>query len=766
MKKWMMVLVALAAVAQAHAETLVQALGEQGRQYLAAINSAQIQEFQQKKREFLNKELDKDLDAVTPAQLKEIAQKVEDFAGVVAGSLGKTSPTTPEGFDALVKHVKAQLEALAQPKEQAPVRVQSEATDAASSNVQFGQEGWVPQLEVHSDKQFKGNAYIEELKDRVKVLNDMRKNNESSSDFDEGDLSALYQDIFDDLIAHTAEGALADETMAQGVLEAFLKDLGLTEEDYDQVLSRLATELYLRNEELSMARPAELDEVELALPMHPSLKPHKAKMPVMLEEEFTAADSPMIYVTDTALEDRINRIVSTDKAMLDLAQQLAREHRVADAAEAVVAEGELENVRDETDILLSQLTERQLQRLASDIEDEELLAALTEIERGQLLRELNDLEDAQLLAQLTPQDAAALAAEIDAEEQKRIEEMAEAVSSKVIAQAAQELYSDALRQHQQEEEEFMAASLGDDAISRREALTLEAEEMAARIRRKKELVTIMIECFEKSQKPVEELSAHNAAVLIGVQGNAELLQEIRELVGDDAESIRKALPPTMNDRQQTQVVRYIMSLLHPQATSTGFVIDVRRLNKAMEDSATMQQYKTLTVFMEHYKTIFEKLVDQVWDKNGGQFLSEQECKEALVGLFAGLGLIESDYDRVLPLITLELVAIQDAIWAELELDEAGKAAQLEAIAAELLAEEYERAGVERWLEGNKRKSDSGGNDRSSSAKRIKYTPIQMPEEMRSYPVRLPKADVYQMFGANRSKMKPANDNPTDWNEVD
>lgn len=134
-----------------------------------------------------------------------------------------------------------------------------------------------------------------------------------------------------------------------------------------------------------------VEEVELDLPIHPSLftsRSHREKMlnyaPHVFVTETDVENSP----GSTSIEDRIHNILyaTSWKELKRLAQQ----------AENVVQD-EIRTEED-LDMLLAELTEAQAARLLSEIEDEELLAKLTAAEATEL---------AQWIKQGMPNQAAA-----------------------------------------------------------------------------------------------------------------------------------------------------------------------------------------------------------------------------------------------------------------------------------------------------------------------------------------------------------------------
>jgi len=129
MKKQLLLL-ALTLGTQVSAETIRDALGAQGEQYLTIINSAPINDFQAVTRKKLNKKLNQNLSALTPAELGSISESLADFATVVAPLLtqSKTSPSQEE-FNTLIQQIRVQLEALANPS------VQETVTTARSNPV-------------------------------------------------------------------------------------------------------------------------------------------------------------------------------------------------------------------------------------------------------------------------------------------------------------------------------------------------------------------------------------------------------------------------------------------------------------------------------------------------------------------------------------------------------------------------------------------------------------------------------------------------------
>lgn len=240
--------------------------------------------------------------------------------------------------------------------------------------------------------------------------------------------------------------------------------------------------------------------------------------------------------------------------------------------------------------------------------------------------------------------------------------------------------------------------------------------------RKENLVSIMQQCFTKANMLMEQVSAADVTALFEIENNEEVKQEIRELLGKDVTSIKAALPASMDDSVRYELAKYLNYIIYPNKSLRWFLHDVRRLN-IMSTSPEFEH--NIDTFFVCYENTLRRFIHVVWARNNDKILSLDDIQRSLVEMFKDHTLVESDYNHILPALTQKLVTLQNEMWEELELDEAGKAARLEEIAAELLNEEYEQANVERWLDGAKRK-------RVSSEKNLRKQALHS-KKRRAYP---------------------------------
>ncbi len=396
MKKQLMLL-ALTLGTHLYAQTVKDALGTQGQEYLAIINGATIQPLQEPTRKKLNKRLDQNLNAVTPAELNGLAAMLEDFATVVAPLLKQTKTSlSPEEFGTLVRQVRAQLEALAIHEQRITTTIATQSNPASFLNPLNNQ---TPGTDRMPEMLVTYGVDLDEilLADNVRILNQMSKNNESSSDIDANTVTEGYKSIFEDLIKNAwtqLDGKLSEQD-CQKLLQLFFNDLNLTSDDYDAVLPAFTDALVTLQNEMWEASEG------LATPVHPSLLGRTSNKPNHLQEISSAnTHLPEITVIDAdeqaRREARIDRVVRTEAAHFnEIKQMLAKDLRHLESDLDEIA------AKREMKVLLAQLTEKTntlLEKLDANERKKELIKIM-----------LMSFEKSQNpVAELSPHNAAAL----------------------------------------------------------------------------------------------------------------------------------------------------------------------------------------------------------------------------------------------------------------------------------------------------------------------------------------------------------------------
>lgn len=268
-KKYTILFLGLVVSAPLYGETVKDALSAQGKECLEIINTAAIYPFQEKKRTMLNKQLDQNLQDLTPQQVKDLATSLADFATVVVKPVLK--PALQDNFSTLVQQVRAQLEALATKETAAATeaahqqRNQTKKSDDFFSGFNFDFDTVPHRLKPQSEIV----DPIDQLSEDVKLLNQMSQEGQLSKEETSSVVTEFIEknhDVFekllrDELARH--ERLLSFEEY-QELLTLFFENLGLTPHDYESILLTFAMAL--------LTLQTELGESLLSLPLHPNLQ--------------------------------------------------------------------------------------------------------------------------------------------------------------------------------------------------------------------------------------------------------------------------------------------------------------------------------------------------------------------------------------------------------------------------------------------------------------------------------------------------------------